>query len=356
MDMKRLITKARLRFCLRMTVTALVAYALAQILTIPLHGLWVVLTAVVVVQMSVGGSLRATTDYIIGTFGGALYASAIGVLVPHTTPLTTGIALTIAIIPLAFAATLNPSFRVAPFTAVVVLLISTELHEGALTSALYRLLEVALGGAVAVAVSLLVLPDRAHGLGLESAARALRQLARALPELLAGLTSKTDALMIRRTQDEIGRAVVAFQAIADEAKRERMINLVTEPDPAALVRVLLRLRHDLVIVDRSATEPLPDHFAERLGPPLARFGASASEFLSASASALTARRPPPALDQVETAIADYASQMAAIRLEGLTRTLPSSEVERIFALGFALQQLHQDFLDLARCMNDWART
>ena len=56
--------RAQLRFCLRMTAAALLAFALAQIWNIPLNGLWSVLTAVVVTQMSVGGSLRATTEYV----------------------------------------------------------------------------------------------------------------------------------------------------------------------------------------------------------------------------------------------------------------------------------------------------
>ena len=50
---------------------------------IPLHGLWAVLTAVVVTQISVGGSLHATTDYVLGTIGGVIYAAAIAVLIPH---------------------------------------------------------------------------------------------------------------------------------------------------------------------------------------------------------------------------------------------------------------------------------
>jgi len=69
-----------------MTITAVLAFTLAHLLAFPLHGLWMVLTAVVVSQMSVDGSMRAMTEYVIGTFGGAVYASAIGLLVPHTTP------------------------------------------------------------------------------------------------------------------------------------------------------------------------------------------------------------------------------------------------------------------------------
>jgi uncharacterized membrane protein YccC len=77
--------RTQLRFCVRMTFVGLFAFAIAQLLRIPLHGLWVVLTAVVVTQMSAGGSLRATVEYMIGTLSGVVYAGAIGLLIPQTT-------------------------------------------------------------------------------------------------------------------------------------------------------------------------------------------------------------------------------------------------------------------------------
>jgi uncharacterized membrane protein YccC len=230
--------RAQLRFCLRMTVAALLAFALTQLLAIPLHGLWAVLTAVIVTQISVGGSLRAATEYVVGTQGGVAYATLVGVLVPHATPLALAGVLALTVAPLAGAAALNPSFRVAPFTAVIVLLISNELGEGPLESALYRLLEVALGGAVAVTVSLSVFPERAYGLGLDAAARALDQLAQVLPALLGGFSRKLDLDEVRRIQDATGEAVANCQAIAAEAKRERFVNLGAEPDPGPLARTL----------------------------------------------------------------------------------------------------------------------
>jgi uncharacterized membrane protein YccC len=150
--------RAQLRFCLRVTVAGLLAFAVAQVLTIPLHGLWVVLTAVVVTQMSAGGSLRATGEYIIGTFGGAVYAAITGLLIPHTTAIAQAGVLALTIAPLALAAALNPNFRVAPFSAVLVLLISGQLSEGPIESALYRVAEVALGGVIAVANLKLIHP------------------------------------------------------------------------------------------------------------------------------------------------------------------------------------------------------
>jgi len=347
--------RAPLRFCLRMTVAALLSFALAQVLTVPLHGLWAVLTAVVVTQTSVGGSLRATSEYVIGTLGGAIYASAVGVLVPHTTELAMAGVLALAVAPLAYAAMINPRFRVAPFTAVTVLLISSQLGEGPIVSALYRLLEVMLGGAVAVTVSLLVFPERAYGLGLDAAARILDQMAQVLPELLAGFTRKIDIAELRRIQDETGRAVTAFQAIAAEAKRERMVNFGAEPDTGPLSRTLLRLRHDFVIIGRAGAVPLPTSIAECLGPPLTQIGVSASDYLHSSAGALASRRPPPSIKPVEAALEAFSLEISALRSEGLTRTLSSAEVEHLFALGFALEQLHQNFCDLERCIQDWVR-
>ncbi|HEY1978547.1 MAG TPA: FUSC family protein, partial [Xanthobacteraceae bacterium] len=208
--------RSQLRFSLRMTVAGLFALIITQSFSLPLHGLWVVLTAVVVTQMSVGGSLRATIEYIIGTLGGAIYAGAIGLLVPHTAAIEQAFVLALTIAPLAFAAATNPNFRVAPFSAVLVLLLSGQLGEDPIQSALVRLSEVALGGAIAIAASLLVFPERAHSLGIDAATRILELMAKVLPELLAGFVQQPDASEIERIREEVGQLVTAFQEIAVE--------------------------------------------------------------------------------------------------------------------------------------------
>ena len=74
--------RVELGLSLRVTVAALSSLALAQYLHLALP-LWAVLTAVIVTQMSVGRSLKATIDYLAGTLGGAVYGGAVAVLVPH---------------------------------------------------------------------------------------------------------------------------------------------------------------------------------------------------------------------------------------------------------------------------------
>jgi uncharacterized membrane protein YccC len=126
--------RAQLRFCVRVTVAAISALLIAQFFALPLHGLWVVLTATVVTQLSVGGSLRAGLEYVLGTLGGALYAGIVGVLAAPTTVPAQSAVLAITVAPLAFVAALNPNFRVAPFSAVLVLLISGQLPAQSTTS------------------------------------------------------------------------------------------------------------------------------------------------------------------------------------------------------------------------------
>jgi hypothetical protein len=176
-----------------------------------------------------------------------------------------------------------------------------------------------------------------------------------LPELFAGFSHGLDEQALRHMQNSIGAAFVQLDAVAAEARHERMTRLAAEPDQGPLLRTLLRLRHDLVMIGRAALEPLPEPFRTRLGPWLARIAETADDFLRDNAAALLARRNPPPLDAVAAALDRFAAEMAALRGEGLTRTLPLECVERIFALGFALDQMHRNLNDLARCVAESAQ-
>jgi uncharacterized membrane protein YccC len=215
-------------------------------------------------------------------------------------------------------------------------------------------LEVALGGAIAAAVSMLVFPERVHKLGIEAASRILRDMASLLPAVLDAFTQSADLNGIRRRQDDLGRAVGAFDDLVAEARRERMVFFTRDVDPAPLSRTLLRLRHDFVILIRAAAEPLPDAVAERLAPPLARFGREGSQFLLGCADELSRRSAPPSLEPFDAALKVCDSEIAALRREGLTRPLSTAEVERLFALGFALDQLFQNAGDLARRIEEYS--
>jgi len=346
--------RAQLGLSLRVTVAALSSFALSRLLYVPLP-MWTVLTAVILTQVTFGRSVKATIDYLAGTLGGAVYAGAVAALVPHTNDFSLAGVLALAVAPLALLGAIKPSFSAATFTGVLVLLVPGIAHVSPVESAVDRVLEVGVGGIAALAVSLLVLPARAHSVAIEAAARMLELAARTMPELIAGLVRPCDAAAIGRIQDSIGQAVARTEAIAAEARHERISFLAAEPDQAPLLRTLLRLRHDLVMIGRAAAEPLPETFQARLGPPLSRIAETAADHLRRSGEALLARRGPPPLDAVEAGFDGYAEGFAAIRREGLTVGLPIDAAERIFTLGFALEQMRADFRDLDRCVREAAR-
>jgi len=348
--------RPQLRLCLRVTIAAMLSFVLGKSLSIPVGGLWAALTAVVVTQVSVGGSLKATFEYLTGTLGGAVYAGAIVALVPHANEVSLLVALAIAVAPLALLAAINPNFRVGPMTAVFVVVGSSLTHADPVESAVSRVLEVAIGGVTGLAVSLLVFPARAHILAIEAAARMLDLMAGVLPELLIGFTQTLEEAAILQRQDRIDQAFTQLATIAAEATRERTAHLACESDPGPLLRTLLRLRHDFVMIGRAAVVPFSETLQARLGPPLARDAETAVDYLRGSSAALIARRNPPPLAAVDAAFDGYEAEIAALRREGLTRDLPGDAVERLFALGFALEQLRHDFRELEQCVSEYARS
>jgi hypothetical protein len=345
--------KVELGLGVRVTVAAMGALVIASALGLKLP-LWAVLTSIIVTQMSVGRSLKATRDYLVGTLGGAIYGGAIAVLIPHSGEGALLAVLVLAVAPLAFIAAINPSLNVATVTAIIVLLLPTMNHGDPLDSAIDRVLEVAVGAITGLLVSFLVLPSRAHSQIRASAGRALELMAAALNELLSGLTRGLDNNALHGLQDGIGAALVGLNAIGAEAERERAARLSSGPDTGPLLRTILRLRHDLVMIGRASVAPLPVDLQRRLSAPLARVSSTMTEYLRIMAATLRTGRGSPAIWPVQEALEAYAAQVAAVRSDGLTRGLPGDVTERFFALGFSLEQMRQNLKDLERCVSDWS--
>src|SRR5262245_15928318 len=69
--------RVEMALCLRVTVSAVLTFVAAQLLNLAI-ALWAVLTAVILTQLSVGRSVKATTDYFVATVGAAIYAGLVG--------------------------------------------------------------------------------------------------------------------------------------------------------------------------------------------------------------------------------------------------------------------------------------
>jgi hypothetical protein len=345
--------RAQLALAVRSTVAASAAFALATALDLRLP-LWAVLTSIIVTQGSVGRSLKATRDYMFGTIGGAVYGGAIAVLIPHTGELQLLGMLVLAVAPLAFVASLNPSLNVATVTGVIVLLVPTMSHIDPLSSAIDRVGEVAVGAFVGLAVSFIVLPSRAHVQIRGAAGRLLELIAAAFTELLAGLSRGRDNDALHRIQDGIGTALVALNATGAEAERERSARLSSGADSGPLLRTVLRLRHDVVMIGRSSVVPLPSELQTRLAAPLAKLSEAIAGYLRGCAEAIREGHSPPPIWPVHIAVKAYAEQVASVRSDGLTRGMSGDAAERFFALGFSLEGMRQNLIDLERVVAEWA--
>src|SRR3954465_7218199 len=325
--------KVQLALAVRVTVAAFSALVVAVALHLMLP-LWAVLTALIVTQMSVGRSLKATRDYLFGTVGGAIYGAAITVLIPHSGEAGLLALLVLAIAPLAFIAAINPGLNAATVTAVIVLLVPTMNHADPLASAIDRVLEVMVGAVCGLLASFFVLPSRAHSQLRVSAARTLELIAAAFPELLAGLTRGLDNDALHRIQDGIGASVAGLNATGAEAERERSAHLSSGPDTGPLLRTVLRLRHDVVMIGRASGTPLPANVQTRLARPLAAVSKGVLDFMRAVAASLRNSGGDVDIQRVDDALQAYATEVAAVRSEGLIRGQPADVAERFFVLGF----------------------
>ena len=330
-----------------MTVAGLLALALEEVLGLS-RGYWAVLTAVIVTQASVGGSIKATVDRLIGTVSGALWGGLIAIAIPHTSPAAGLLAVGLALAPLTLMSALSPSFRIAPVTAMILLLTPAVAHAGVLTSAIDRILEIILGSVIGLVCSLVVLPARAGHLVAEAAASTAALLAELLRLELAAPDQMPSGVRIQTLQDQTRAALSRMETVVGEAKHERRTYLATPLDPAPLLRTLLRLRHDLVMLRRALTEPLPPgDIVGRLQPRLNALGQVCGDFLLDAGAALRGGRPAPDMAVAQAALDAYSDEVDGLRRDHLTRDLPSDAVERLFTLGFALDQLGRDLGDLS---------
>lgn len=346
--------QAELKLALRVTIAGTLAFGITKALNLP-QGYWAAITAVVIMQASVGGSLKAAVERFMGTLAGAAYGGLIAAFIPHSSPLGTAAAMIAALFPLALLAAIKPSFRVAPVTSLIMLLPPTGQSIGPLAAAADRVMEITLGNIVGVIVSLFVLPARAHTLMMEAAAKVVTLNADLIDVLIGELTGDPKGRSaLQKIHPQIRAALKKAEAAADEAARERKSSLTEAADPEPLIRTLYRVRHDLVMIGRAATNPLPDGVLDKLGPSLTALKNETTALLSGLAHALRTRRAPPDAASFQDALHTFVSETEALRSQALAHDLPYGSFGQVFALGFAFEQFRKDLEDLLARTGDLA--
>jgi len=337
----------------RMVVASLLTFMFCHTFRLP-QSQWAILTAIIVMQSSVGASLKATLDRFAGSIGGAFWGVCVLLTVPHDTVPAMGLALAITLIPLVLVAAFRPFYRVAPITGVILLLTPTLQGRDIWLAGLDRIFEVGVGSIVAVLVSLVVLPVRAHETLAKVAGGALDLLADLTDRLAEGIAGRGDPQAIFDLHQDIRHAITRAEGVAEEAIRERRSYLTAAPDPQPVCRTLRRLRNDLTMIGRTMDLPVSDPRVSPLVQSAERAAAAIASYLRQSAAALASREKAPPLMEVEQALAAHAAAMARARQTGTTRDLSDELVGRIFGLAFGFEQLNENLKDMAARIDEYA--
>ena len=335
--------QTEVRHAARVAVAVGATFAVGAIFQPP-QAYWIVFTAIIVVQTSVGGTITASIERLIGTIVGGLIGVAATYLRAKTA-LEEGIVISAAAAIAAFAAAVRPSLRVAPITTAIVLMGGAAAHMGPITAAAWRVGEIGIGGVIGVLTTLLVFPARARRAVCQRAAQGMRQLADVLALFAWRFEAGGVDVEARPTYREIRKTMSqADQALA-EAERESFPGRATDA-PEGLVRSLRRLYSDAIIIGRALAEPLPSAASGRIGPATIELLSTASAQLRGLAVAAESGRPAPAggLGQVRQA---FEAAVGTVRAERLTASITLDAAARVFGLVFAVESLLANLSDLA---------
>ncbi len=330
---------ADLRLAAKVAAAAVSAFVLATLLQLP-QGYWSVISALIVVQASVGGTVAAAQERAVGTLAGALVGGAAAFLHPHSL-IATSVTLTVVVAALSFAAAGRPMLRLAPITAAI-LLVATANQTNTLEIAAERVLEVLIGCAIGVVATLVVFPARAD----HDVAREARAIAGDLAALLHGAPGRRrgpdTAHILLGVQDSIRRKLAALEKTVADARRAPGGRARAEAR-AALARALWRVRNDAVSVER-ALAAAPDATRRMVGPLADETILAAADMLgdiSAGRDSAVARA------EVERRLAALDDAVAHLRDGETVRLIDVAAAVPTMGLVFALRNLAGNLGDLA---------
>ncbi|MEZ0226390.1 MAG: FUSC family protein [Alphaproteobacteria bacterium] len=349
---KMTLYRPQLRQCLRVTAAALAAYGANLVFQFQ-EGYWMAFTAIIIVQANLGGSLRAAFERMTGTLAGAAYGALVGTLMPPDSHPLFALTVIAGLAPAGFAAAVSPMFRIAPITVAIMLFGNTAHNMPPVIFAEHRVAEIGMGCLIGLVMSLLVAPSRAHHILATATGAVLKQCAELL-SVQAGMAAKeTDPAPVDERYAGIRKAIASLDVICDEARRERASKLTEEPDPEPLLRMVRRIRNDLVMIGRAVTRPLPEAAGPALVEPFSGLAAAAGSLLNTVSAALPGRTPVAVAAGLDTSFDAFAAAMSTLHQRHALDALPESDTGRIFTLGFALEQLRQNLNDLVARANEF---
>ncbi len=339
----------QIKHALRMVVSGSGAYLLVFGLGLQVD-FSAVITAIFVTQSNLGGSYRVAVEQFFASIVGAVCGAGAAALMLPQDPVSTAIALVIALTPLALLGARSPGFRVAPISAVIILLEGPGFEIDTLTLAFDRVLGVALGCGAGVVVSLTVFPARALSAAVETAGRVAALLARQMQLLAKGepsLPGEHGALAA-----QVRENLVQLGDLVEEAEHERRGRSTRYSGTPRLLRTLRRLRHDTDMLRRAGRDIGSDALPASISAPWCKAAESAAKTLRGIERSLAGEDVPDDFDTLSPAVRAYLAALEDIRKSGEAATLSTATLRRMFGIGFTLDQLRRDIGDMIEIARD----
>jgi uncharacterized membrane protein YccC len=320
----------------------------AEALALP-QGYWAVISAIIIIQNRIGASLQAAASRVAGTLAGGLVGFAVAMVTPST-PMGTLFGLVLAVGVLGMMAARNPSLRVAPVTAAI-LLVSAPSHVDVTISAAHRMIEILIGCGIGVLVSVTVAPVRSDTWMRGQVAEILSALA-----TLFGLDQgkqTSDTAEGAAANAVIDKAFAAIGTVTQEVARERASHISRGGvDPERIRHELRGLRTSSTLVFRVLALPRPATVADALTRPLAGVTDAVRATLLALGGSARAREVPAPTDALEQAFAAFNTAAQDLETHGVA--MDASVIAYLNNLSFALEQIRHSIARVAGCIADMA--
>lgn len=330
-----LLTWERRRLLIHAAKTALAAglcWWLA--LRFGLHdGYWAAISAIIVLQSNVGATVTASRDRLIGTVIGAVLGFVFSLF--GTLPWNYILALLVVILVCGLLG-LRTSSRLAGVTITIVMLVHREGPHW--TLALDRVSEVILGMVVALAVSTLVLPDRARVRLRDGLAQEFLLLGNFFEAVLEGFRGAPASNLVE-LRETVQVQIRGNNQLLEAARSEPSGGPGWREGLEVLSQFGRSLFDALLALQFSVEGSHEDRYAQQLEPALGRLAVDIRSAFHNVASRIYKWRfdvPQPTIN-LEEDIAGLESRMDAVRHTGLG--FSQAEILRAYAVQLHLKQI-----------------
>jgi uncharacterized membrane protein YccC len=296
-------------------------------------GYWGSISAIIVLQSNVGSTVNASRDRLLGTLIGALLGFSFSMF--GALPWNYILAVLVAVIVCGLLG-LRSSSRLAGVTITIIMLVQkTGSHW---TIALDRVVQVLLGIVVALAVTTLVLPDRARLRLRDGLAQEFLVLGAFFEAILEGFRG-SPAENLPSLRDDALALLRGNNQLLESARNEPSGGRGWREGLAMLSQFGRSLFDALVALEFSVKDSYEDGYALQLEPALGHLAVDIRTGFHHVASCIHGWRfniPPPGLN-LEQDIAELEARMDAVRHTGIG--FSQAEILRAYAVQLHLKQI-----------------